>query len=113
MGLKINPDPTLKNNLMAFGWETGKGWYPLIEEMIEELKNIKDCDFELIQVKEKFGLLRVYVDTGTDEVYDIISRYETLSSHICEECGKFDTSKMRVHHGWYMTRCDECWSKIK
>ncbi len=55
MALKINPDPTMKNNLMAFGWECLEGWYPLIQELIDILVKIDKPDFELLQVKEKYG----------------------------------------------------------
>ena len=108
MGLKINPDPTLKNNLMAFGWECLEGWYPLIQELIDILVKIDKPDFELLQVKEKFGILHFYISNGTDEVYDIISKYETYSEHICEECGEFYTAKNRLSHGWWKTLCDKC-----
>lgn len=113
MGLNINPDPTLQNNLMAFGFECDKGWHPLILELIEKLQNLKeDYDFELEQVKEKFGTLRFYVSSETDEVSNIIERYEIFSSHLCEHCGEFWTAKNRISHGWWKTLCDECATEL-
>ena len=58
--------------------------------------------------------LRVYIDSGTDEVYDIISKYEHKSAHTCEICGK--PAKCRSTnpdgpYGWYYTSCDECEEK--
>lgn len=108
MGLKINTDPLLQNNLMAFGFEFEEGWNELVLELIEKLQKIEDCDFELLQTKEKFGTLRFYVSSGTDEVYDIINKYEVYSEHICEHCGEFYTAKIREKNGWYKTLDDKC-----
>jgi hypothetical protein len=62
----INPDPTLRNNLMAFGIEAEKGWYPLIIELLDKIQSIVDAnpeyiDLQVVQIKEKFGSLRVYL----------------------------------------------------
>jgi hypothetical protein len=111
MALKIDPDPELKRNLMEFGWECNSGWYPLIRECMEELKKEaekENLDTELLQVKEKFGTLRVYLSSESDDMFGIIQYYETLSSHLCELCGEFYTAKMRVRHGWYKTLCNKC-----
>jgi hypothetical protein len=129
----IRPDYRLKNNLMAFGFETGRGWYPLIEDCIRHLekftkvssqkgmlgkfltwlyKIFKIYDFEITQVKEKYGLLRIYLSSETDKISEIIERYEYLSEHVCEECGKFETAKIRLSHGWYKTLCEECSKKL-
>lgn len=108
MPVKIDPDPTLHNNLMAFGWECDNGWYPLIQELIDKLVAIEEEDFELLQIKEKFGTLRFYISGASDKVLDIIDDYELFSSHICEICGAFWTAKNRVNHGWWKTLCDKC-----
>ena len=116
MGLKINPDPKLQNNLMAFGWECDSGWHPIIQELIDILQHMKenhmeDYDFELMQVKEKYGGLRFYVSSETDDVSNLIQRYEIYSEHICEVCGVFYTTKNRSFNGWYKTLCDKCAKK--
>ena len=56
----IDPDPTLQNNLMAFEFETGKGWFPMIMELMDKIQDIVDVnpeykDLRVAQVKEKFG----------------------------------------------------------
>ena len=38
------PDPTLKNNLLAFGFECNRGWLPLIYELLDKLQVIEDRD---------------------------------------------------------------------
>jgi replicative DNA helicase Mcm len=54
MPVRIEPDPTLQNNLMAFGRECNSGWNRLIDELIEELNKLPD-EIEVLQIKEKFG----------------------------------------------------------
>lgn len=104
----IKPDAKLQNNLMAFGYECGEGWYPLIEELfdkIQELVNINSeySDLEVVQVKEKFGTLRVYLNYYYPEIENLINEYEEKSAHICEVCGR--KGKVCVHNFWYKTVC--------
>lgn len=107
MPVIINPDPTLQSNLMAFGYECDKGWYPLIEELIQKLNRLPE-EIYVTQVKEKFGGLRFYVASCGEEAYTLIHRYEGYSYHICEICGEFWTAKLRIKNGWYKTTCDKC-----
>jgi hypothetical protein len=60
------------------------------------------------QVKEKYGTLRFYMTSGTDEMYAITDKAESQSSTICETCGK--KGKVRGR-GWYYTRCATCWKR--
>jgi hypothetical protein len=86
----------------------GEGWHKLVLTLNEILNEI-DSDYNLFQVKEKFGTLRYYVDTDNelaDKVFPkIISAFEELSGHICESCGK--AGELRAG-GWYRTLCDDC-----
>ena len=110
------PDPTLQNNLMAFGWECGKGWFPMLTELSDKLdaifreKYLESMEsFEVLQVKEKFGTLRFYVSSAPDEIYELIDEYEKKSGTICETCGK--TGTLKESHGWFMTVCEECFNE--
>ena len=110
----INPDPTLKNNLMAFGFECNRGWLPLIYELLDKLQAIEDRDkigLEITQIKEKYGELRVYTNVGTDEIWDLIDEYTARSITVCEMCGK--PGKFRNNHGWFSALCDIYQEKIK
>jgi hypothetical protein len=111
----INPDPTLKNNLMAFGYECDKGWWPLIDECIEKLEEEAKktpFNFEILQIKEKYGTLRIYLSSENDSLFGIVERYELFSSHLCELCGEFWTAKERRsangEGGWFKTLCLKC-----
>ena len=57
-----------------------------------------------VQVKEKFGTLRFYVDGATDAQYNYINFAEIMSGRTCEECGK---PGQTYHMGWYRTLCEE------
>ena len=57
-----------------------------------------------IQVKEKFGTLRFYVDRATERQYNYIEFAELMSSKTCEECG---ASGQTYYIGWNRTLCDK------
>jgi len=58
-----------------------------------------------IQMKEKLGELRFYLDVASDEQWGMIGMAEALSTRICETCGRPGT--LLVASGWYMTLCVE------
>lgn len=61
------------------------------------------------QIKEKFGTLRFYMTSETDEMSAIIDKLESQSSKTCEECGKPGKTRGR---GWLYTRCAACWKRM-
>ena len=56
------------------------------------------------QIKEKYGTLRLYADT-THEVFEVLNKYEELSSKYCIQCGK---PAEYVSDGWIEYLCEEC-----
>lgn len=56
-----------------------------------------------VQVKEKFGTLRFYVNGGNEKAYNYIEFAEALSGSTCEECGAPGTTR---GGGWIRTLCD-------
>lgn len=57
-----------------------------------------------VQVKEKFGTLRFYVDRATDAQYNYIDFAEFMSARTCEICGDHGQT---YPIGWYQTLCDK------
>jgi len=56
-----------------------------------------------VQVKEKFGGLRFYVQAATDKHYSYISFAESMSYRTCEDCG---APGKTYTDGWHRTLCD-------
>jgi len=56
-----------------------------------------------VQVKEKFGGLRFYVQAATDKHYNYISFAESMSYRTCEMCG---APGKTYTDGWHTTLCD-------
>lgn len=67
-----------------------------IADALEELPTIT-------QVKEKYGGLRFYVSSATDEVYNYIDFAESMSFRVCEMCGAPGEPRS---DGWTKTLCD-------
>jgi hypothetical protein len=110
----LNPDPTLQQNLMAFDFQCGEGWFPLIWNTLDKIQDIVDktgLDIEITEIKEKYGELNIYLSGYTKEIEDIIEDATNKSTRICEVCGK-PGSLHKVGY-WWMTRCDECLEKEK
>ena len=90
------------DNPKFFG--VGSGWYPIIKDLIDGLIKL-GWDKNVIQVKEKFGGLRFYIDEGSDEMYKLIVGAEKKSYETCQVCG--NSGELRKDIGWYLTLCDE------
>jgi hypothetical protein len=78
------------------------GWHSLVNELFDlaEKEN-----FTVAQVKEKYGILRIYVDDANMEMHNKIDKLERRSSAICEVCGK--AGEMISRGGWLKTRCKD------
>lgn len=61
------------------------------------------------QVKEKFGSLRFYMDSPTNEMNDLIYIFQDISGKTCEICG--DKGKSCKKGTWVKTLCEDCMEK--
>lgn len=82
------------------------GWYPIVIDLDRDLAAI-DPDYQLVQVKEKFGGLRYYTEFEPDRPrpgFDALIRAaERRSERTCEECGADGAPS---HRGsWARTLC--------
>lgn len=86
------------------------GWDRIIFSCHKELL-LLDPDYQVLQIKEKFGGLRYYfqpqtlVQTTINKMYEITRKYETLSLLTCEKCGEPGTMHL-VNDQWMKTYCD-------
>jgi hypothetical protein len=89
-----------------FGIECNIGWNKLLYELCSKIKKLdKRKRFRFTQIKEKFGLIRIYSDNCTEKIDKLIQDCEEKSSQICEVCGT--KGEVRNIHNWLSTLCDE------
>lgn len=92
-------------------YSIGKGWYKLMREVILAIDKYNfdhpdDDQVHITSVKEKWGGLRIEIDSWAPEISDLILDVEERSYSICEECGK-ECSRFE-HNGWVYTLCNDC-----
>jgi len=75
-----------------------------IEELESAVAKAREELPTLVQVKEKFGTMRFYVDGGTAEMHNYISFAEAMTSRTCEVCGDRGQSRQG---GWVRVLCDK------
>lgn len=102
-----------QNGWFMFGIEAPDGWYGIIEKALEDIQRVYDLEdvefkqnFSFVQIKEKFGGLRLYCGITTNAIDAIISQAEKDSFTICQVCG--NSGELRCNRGWYATLCDKC-----
>lgn len=102
---------SVNDTCMAWGFTCDDGWYWLIYNLCDALQ--WDIDHNrrpqvvASQVKEKFGTLRFYVGSATEEQFATIHFAEFLSGSLCELCGSTRQVK-QTKGGWIKTLCDKC-----
>lgn len=102
--------PNLYNS--DFSFDVKDGWFDIIYELSQELNAIIErtipmenrAAFQAVRVKEKFGVLRFYMESMTEQIEAFVSEAEAQSAKICEICG--DKGKGITNHGWFATRCE-------
>lgn len=98
------------------------GWYELIAKCHLELVKM-DPDYQIAQIKEKWGTLRYYFMTQKDQIeeyqmWTAAQKYESLSSTVCEITGKPGVLMRKdgliktlniefVEQGWELTRPED------
>lgn len=104
----------MRTTALCWGFEIGDGWYEIVKELSRELEleilKLPKADREYAcasQVKEKYGGLRFYMHSETNEMSWLIREAEQRASKTCEQCGS--SAKCRNENGWYTTLCDKCY----
>ncbi|MGB8478745.1 MAG: hypothetical protein WCE63_07880, partial [Acidobacteriaceae bacterium] len=75
-----------------------------LEPLVAEYESETGHQFKVVQVKEKFGGLRFYVEDANEVMRQRIELAELKSFKTCEACGN---SGQRRSHGRIQTLCDE------
>ena len=96
----------MRYTCMVWGFSCGNGWYDLIDRLSRKLEPL---GIVASQVKEKFGGLRFYIQSGSEKVYELIDEAEAESYKTCENCG--ESGKPNEEGYWIKTLCDKCREK--
>lgn len=67
----------------AYFMDVPPSWYPLIKELIDDLIAL-GWDKQITQIKEKYGTLRFYINSGTDAIHNRIEKAEEDSATISD-----------------------------
>ena len=111
-----------KGSCMVYGCEHGDGWHGIVRTacvLIDTHTNRRTqdgvtCDvlmletkpsFHFVQIKEKFGTLRLYHDGGDSYCDGVVDMAEAMSAVTCERCGAPGKPN---DGGWISTLCDGC-----
>lgn len=103
---------------LVFGLECGDGWFTLIDTLCKSIRcHMKNYNrgkadedtlqVKVLQVKEKFGGLRFYVESADEYVYGLIDLAESMSYEICEYCGGTEDVQ-RTDQRWIRYYCKNC-----
>lgn len=93
----------MRNNNIQWIDHIPTGWVGLYTSLIQDLEKL-DPALEVVQAKQKFGELRVYLETGSTEAFDLIDAATRASLNTCETCGA--AAKLRNIRGYFQTLCD-------
>jgi hypothetical protein len=75
-----------------------------LQPLVAAFEEASSIQFKILQVKEKFGGLRVYVNDANDAIRQRIETAALESFHTCEICGQ--PGELR-EESWIKTLCDE------
>ena len=108
--------------------DIGTGWYGIIADLDQKLCKLFP-EYEILQVKEKFGELCIHVEFGEhpDKVIlkianDLIHFAEYLAQNTCQDCGVSklsnnlsaeldETVSLKEIDGWKTRLCDTCFKR--
>jgi len=103
----FHPRRPVTEGRMCFGFECDNGWFQLIWDLCTRIEELHPPhDFEVLQVKEKFGGLRFYTSASSKKIMQCIHAAGRDSFHVCELCGH--KGSLRQRGLWLKTLCNEC-----
>ena len=108
----FNTGGDFRHTAMTRGFEHGDGWFEILwrlcvdlEPLVTEMERAGGRQFEVLQVKDKFGGLRFYVNCRRNEaIRQRIGIAADESFHTCEVCGQ--PGELREER-WIRTLCGE------
>ena len=91
------------------GWKRAFGKIMLEDYREVLIKHGFLDEFQWVQVKEKYGTLRLYSNAAPEEIYELEHKYDYISGHICIKCGRINVPTLTG--GWVEPLCKDCYNK--
>ncbi len=114
-------DLPMSETCMCWGINCGDGWYGLVNRTCAKIQAYceeQKIKVEFVQVKQKFGGLRIYFDMVGDyldyhqnSVQEIVTDAEKASFNTCEVCGSTEGVRIDDSTGWLQPMCYFCDTK--
>lgn len=105
-------ETTYESRYPDLAYECGAGWDELIDRCVDKMLRV-DPDVNFLQIKEKFGGLRIYF-SHSGKVGNLLDDYvadaEDEAEKTCMICGS-TTYVVRTTEGWIRTECTSCKEK--
>jgi hypothetical protein len=86
------------------------GWHQILTRLHADVMAL-DPEYSVFQVKEKFGRLRVYLNSRHPDVAALLIAAENQSGAVCEHCGEAGFVRQRPGRNWMQCLCDVCVEK--
>lgn len=108
--------PSILREISEF--DVKEGWFDLVADMLKEINLIANVnpekDIKIVQIKQKLGELRVYVNGiingsityNIPDISDIIKKYVNIASITCEDCGY--EGRLEESDDWLHVSCSKC-----
>ncbi len=101
-----------KKSAMNVGFACGDGWLNIVVDFCFELEVLfGNLGTEILQVKQKYGELRIAVSHDDEAIEDLVQAARQQSLHTCEVCGS-PGELQRDERGWWATQCSPCRTAI-
>lgn len=115
-----------EGNPSGINWGIPKAWIPVVDDLCgaiqkyidnssvwdkEKLDWVHPPQATCVQMKEKFGGLRFYIDGGDDHIEGMISMAEHICYNMCQYCGTKEN--LGVTGGWITVCCSTCYDSGK
>ena len=103
--------PILFGVVLPMRLSAGEGWFFLVWDLCASLEAIARQQvsdgyppMRIVQVKEKFGGLRYYLQGATEEARAMTRAASVQAETICEACGR-SANYCRSRNGWWKAFC--------
>ena len=110
------PESEADLSTCALNW-IPEGWVDAFGElMCQELdaalrKTDQYDEAYVVEAKEKFGELRMWIHPPNEETDRILMKYEAISAHVCMHCSAVDVPMLNIGH-WLSVYCRHCYDKM-